>query len=41
MQVAYPELITESVEDLAALERAVRGTAAADRLKLLRWLKSG
>src|ERR687885_2776620 len=41
MWIDYSISITESVAELQARERAVRGKRAADRVKLLRLLKSG
>ena len=41
MWIDYRERISEGVEELARAERAVRGTAMADRVKLLRLLKAG
>ena len=41
MWIDYSLSITESVAELQARERAVRGQRAADRVKLLRLLKSG
>ena len=41
MWIDYSISITESVAELQARERAVRGQRAADRVKLLRLLKSG
>ena len=41
MWIDYSISITESVAALQARERAVRGQRAADRIKLLRLLKSG
>src|ERR687883_1370880 len=41
MSIDYSMSIAESVAELQARERAVRGQRAADRVKLLRLLKSG
>ena len=41
MWIDYNMSIAESVAELQARERAVRGQRAADRVKLLRLLKSG
>ena len=41
MWIDYSISITESVAELQARERAVRGQRATDRVKLLRLLKSG
>lgn len=41
MYLSYPDLIEERAEELARLERARRGTPVADRLKMLRLLKTG
>jgi transposase len=41
MWIDYRERIAEGEEELRALERRARGRAAADRIKLLRLLKSG
>jgi hypothetical protein len=41
MWIDYSLSIAESVAELQARERAVRGQRAADRVKLLRLLKSG
>jgi transposase len=41
MWIDYRERISEGVEALACAERTVRGTAMADRVKLLRLLKAG
>jgi len=40
MEMNYPSLITESVEDLHGLEHAERRTGRSDRLRMLRLLKS-
>ena len=40
MQIAYPQVITESVAVLQAREQQLRGTPAAPRLQMLRFLKS-
>jgi transposase len=41
MHLSYPDLIEESVSDLADKERAHRGTPLEIRLKMLRLLKAG
>jgi len=41
MWINYQESIREGVADLVQAERAARGTRGADRVKLLRLLKSG
>lgn len=41
MWIDYSAAIAESAAELAACERAARGRRAADRVKLLRLLKSG
>lgn len=41
MHIAYPQVITETVEELRACEQHLRGTAAAPRVQMLRLLKSG
>ncbi len=41
MYIAYPQAITETIEQLRAHEQRVRGTAAAPRVQMLRFLKSG
>ncbi len=41
MHIAYPQVITETLEELRAGEQRVRGTAAAPRVQMLRLLKSG
>lgn len=41
MYLSYPDLIEESVSDLAQWERAHRGTPLEIRLKMLRLLKAG
>lgn len=40
MQIAYPQVIRESVAVLQAREQSVRGTPAAPRIQMLRLLKS-
>src|SRR3954453_18696672 len=39
MEMNYPSLIPESVEDLQGLEQAERRTGRSDRLRMLRLLK--
>jgi transposase len=39
--IRYPEVITESVDDLVALERSLRGQRIQPRVTMLRLLKSG
>ncbi len=41
MHIAYPQVITETLEELRDCEQRVRGTAAAPRVQMLRLLKSG
>jgi transposase len=41
MYLHYADLIRESAEELARLERAYRGSPVADRLQMLRLLKAG
>ena len=41
MWINYPAQIQESVEILVAQERRLRQSAVADRVKMLRLLKSG
>jgi len=41
MYVAYPQAITETIEEIRDCEQRVRGTAAAPRVQMLRLLKSG
>jgi transposase len=41
MYLHYPDLIWESPDELARLERQHRGSPVADRLQMLRLLKSG
>ena len=41
MRTAYPAVIGESEEELAALERRLRGRPAAPRVRMLRLLKAG
>ena len=41
MYIAYRQAITESVAELREHEQRVRGTAAAPRVQMLRFLKSG
>ncbi len=41
MRVDYPQRIAETVNELAALEKRLRGEAVCDRVKMLRLLKSG
>jgi len=41
MHIAYPQVITETLEELRADEQRLRGTAAAPRVQMLRLLKSG
>ena len=40
MRINYPKAITESEEDLLSLEQRLRGQKAADRVRMLRLLKS-
>lgn len=41
MRTAYPSVIGESEQELAALERRLRGRSAAARVRMLRLLKAG
>ena len=41
MQIAYPQVITETVAALQTHEQRLRGTPAAPRVQMLRLLKSG
>ena len=41
MRIKYPKAIQESEEDLRELEQRLRGQKAADRVRMLRLLKSG
>ena len=41
MRIKYPKAIQESEEDLTRLEQRLRGQKAADRVRMLRLLKSG
>ena len=41
MRINYPKAIAESEEDLTELEQRLRGQKAADRVRMLRLLKSG
>jgi transposase len=41
MRINYPKAIQESEEDLTELEQRLRGQKAADRVRMLRLLKSG
>ncbi len=41
MRIKYPKAIQESEEELTKLEQRLRGQKAADRVRLLRLLKSG
>jgi helix-turn-helix protein len=41
MRIKYPKVIQESEEDLTRLEQRLRGQKAADRVRMLRLLKSG
>jgi transposase-like protein len=41
MRIKYPKAIQESEEDLTKLEQHLRGQKAADRVRMLRLLKSG
>ncbi len=41
MRIKYPKAIQESEEDLTNLEQRLRGQKAADRVRMLRLLKSG
>ena len=41
MRIKYPKAIQESEEDLTSLEQRLRGQKTADRVRMLRLLKSG
>ncbi len=41
MRIKYPQAIQESEEDLTRFEQRLRGQKAADRVRMLRLLKSG
>ena len=41
MRITYPKVIQESEEDLKQLEQQLRGQKTADRVRMLRLLKSG
>jgi putative transposase len=41
MRITYPKAIQESEEELRSLEQSLRGQKAADRVRVLRLLKSG
>lgn len=41
MRIKYPQAIQESEEELTRLEQRLRGQKAADRVRVLRLLKSG
>jgi transposase len=41
MRITYPQAIGESEEDLTKLEQRLRGQKPADRVRMLRLLKSG
>jgi hypothetical protein len=41
MRINYPKAIGESEEDLMSLEQSLRGQKQADRVRMLRLLKSG
>jgi transposase len=41
MRIKYPQAIQESEEDLTSLEQRLRGQKTADRVRMLRLLKSG
>ncbi len=41
MYIAYPQVITETLEEIRDCEQRVRGGAAAPRVQMLRLLKSG
>jgi transposase-like protein len=41
MRIKYPQAIGESEEDLTKLEQRLRGQKPADRVRMLRLLKSG
>jgi hypothetical protein len=41
VRIKYPQAIQESEEELTSLEQSLRGQKAADRVRVLRLLKSG
>src|SRR5712692_7887104 len=41
MRITYPKAIQESEEELMSLEQSLRGQKTADRVRMLRLLKSG
>jgi len=41
MRITYPQVIQESEEELTRREQSLRGQKAADRVRMLRLLKSG
>jgi transposase len=41
MRITYPKVIQESEEELTRLEQSLRGKKTADRVRMLRLLKSG
>jgi len=41
MRIKYPKAIGESEEELMSLEQSLRGQKTADRVRMLRLLKSG
>ena len=41
MRIIYPKVIQESEEELKQLEQQLRGQKTADRVRMLRLLKSG
>jgi hypothetical protein len=41
MRIKYPQVIQESEEELTGLEQRLRGQKPADRVRMLRLLKSG
>ena len=41
MRITYPKVIQESEEELTRLEQSLRGQKVADRVRVLRLLKSG
>jgi hypothetical protein len=41
MRIKYPQAIQESEEELTKLEQRLRGQKVADRVRMLRLLKSG
>ncbi len=41
MRIKYPKAIQESEEELTSLEQSLRGQKTADRVRVLRLLKSG